>query len=57
MISSWLGGWAFERFGSHWIAFGSSGLLLILAATVAIQLPLKGFTLMAQSRLPASSKS
>jgi MFS family permease len=57
MISSWLGGWAFEQFGSHWIAFGSSGLLLILAATVALQLPLKGFTLMAQSPLPASSKN
>jgi MFS family permease len=46
-ISSWLGGWAYERFGTHWIAFGSAGVLLIAAAVVALQLPRKGFTLMA----------
>ena len=32
MISSWLGGWAFERYGTHWIAFGAAGVLLLLAA-------------------------
>jgi MFS family permease len=47
MLSSWLGGWAFERFGTHWVAFGSSGVLLLLAAAVCVRLPLKGFTLMA----------
>lgn len=47
MISSWLGGWGFEQFGTHWIAFGSSGVILLLAATVSLRLPLKGFTLMA----------
>lgn len=38
-LSSWLGGWGFERFGTHWIAFGASGLLLLLAAGVSLQLP------------------
>lgn len=47
MISSWLGGWGYETFGTHWIAFGAAGILLLIAATVALRLPLKGFTLMA----------
>lgn len=47
-ISSWLGGWGYETFGTHWLAFGSSGVLLIAAAVVALQLPRKGFTLMAK---------
>ena len=47
MISSWLGGWGFEQFGTHWIAFGSSGVILLLAAAVSLRLPLKGVTLMA----------
>jgi MFS family permease len=46
-LSSWLGGWAYERYGTHWIAFGTSGVLLIAAGFVALQLPRKGFTLMA----------
>ncbi|MBD8531967.1 MULTISPECIES: MFS transporter [unclassified Massilia] len=46
MLSSWLGGWAFERFGTHWVAFGTAGLLLLAAAAVSMRLPLKGFTLM-----------
>lgn len=47
MLSSWLGGWAFDRFGTHWVAFGMSGVLLVIAAAVSMRLPLKGFTLMA----------
>jgi MFS family permease len=47
-LSSWLGGWGYERFGTHWIAFGSAGALLLAAAVVALQLPRKGFTLMAR---------
>jgi MFS family permease len=47
MISAWLGGWGYERFGTHWVAFGAAGLLLIAAGLVALQLPRKGFTLMA----------
>ncbi|HET8744519.1 MAG TPA: MFS transporter [Ramlibacter sp.] len=51
-ISSWLGGWAYEHFGTHWIAFGASGTLLIAAALVSLQLPRKGFTLMAPQVSP-----
>lgn len=40
MISSWLGGWAYETFGTHWIAFGSTGVLLLIAAWISIRLPL-----------------
>lgn len=47
MISSWLGGWAYETFGTHWIAFGGSGVLLLAAAAVALTLP---------ARRPASGK-
>lgn len=43
MISSWLGGWGYEAFGSHWIAFGGSGLVLALAALIAFRLPQRGF--------------
>lgn len=46
-VSSWLGGWGYERFGTHWVAFGSAGVLLVAAGFVALQLPRKGFTLMA----------
>jgi MFS family permease len=46
MVSSWLGGWGYETFGTHWVAFGTSGVLLLIAAGVALRLPLKGFTLM-----------
>jgi MFS family permease len=42
MLSSWLGGWAYERFGSHWVAFGGAGVLLLAAAGVSLQLPLRG---------------
>lgn len=49
MISSWLGGWGYEHFGTHWVAFGAAGLLLFAAGTVALQLPRKGFTLMARA--------
>ena len=45
MISSWLGGWAYDRFGTHWIAFGASGLLLMVATGVSLRLPAKGFRL------------
>ena len=41
MISSWLGGWGFEHSGSHWLAFGMSGVLLLLAAGISLALPLR----------------
>lgn len=47
MLSAWLGGWGYERFGTHWIAFGSSGVLLLVAAVIAMQLPRSGYRLMA----------
>jgi MFS family permease len=47
MISTWLGGWGFEQFGTHWVAFGSAAVLLLLGAAVSLRLPLTGFTLMA----------
>jgi MFS family permease len=46
MISSWLGGWGYEHLGTHWVAFGAAGVLLVAAGVVALQLPRKGFTLM-----------
>lgn len=45
MISSWLGGWAYERWGTHWVSFGSAGLLLLVAAAISLRLPAKGYTL------------
>lgn len=45
MISSWLGGWAYDTFGTHWIAFGASGVLLLVATGVSLRLPRKGFHL------------
>lgn len=47
MLSSWLGGWGYEHFGTHWVAFGSAGVLLLGASFVSLRLPLRGFTLMA----------
>ena len=51
MISSWLGGWGYETFGTHWVAFSSAGLLLMLAAWISMRLPSQGFTLMAPARM------
>jgi len=45
MISTWLGGWAYEAYGSHWIAFGSAGVLLLAAAAISLRLPANGFAL------------
>lgn len=39
MLAAWLGGWGYERFGTHWVAFGAAGALLLAAAVVAMQLP------------------
>jgi MFS family permease len=41
MISSWLGGWGYEHFGTHWVAFGTAGVLLWLATLISLKLPLK----------------
>ncbi len=52
MLSSWLGGWAYERFGTHWVAFGSCGALLLAAAAISLRLPRRGasFTAPAAAR-------
>lgn len=47
MISSWLGGWGYETFGTHWVAFGSAGVILLVAAFISMRLPKPGITLMA----------
>ncbi len=44
--SSFLGGWAYDAFGTHWVAFGSSGALLVAAAAVALQLPYRSSLMM-----------
>lgn len=46
MLSSWLGGWGFEQYGTHWVAFGSSGVLLLIASIASLRLPLKASILM-----------
>jgi len=45
MISTWLGGWAYEAYGTHWIAYGSAGALLLMAAAISLRLPANGQTL------------
>ena len=56
MISSWLGGWAFERYGTHWIAFGAAGVLLLLAAGIALRLPQRGAPLAAAAAAAERSR-
>jgi MFS family permease len=51
--SSFLGGWAYESFGSHWIAFGTAGGLLLTAAVLALQLPQGGAPAMPPQPVPA----
>ncbi|RYE78232.1 MAG: MFS transporter, partial [Oxalobacteraceae bacterium] len=48
-LSSWLGGWGYEVFGSHWPAFGSAGVLLLAAAALSLQLPRKGEAMLTRS--------
>ncbi|MEI6113111.1 MAG: MFS transporter [Burkholderiales bacterium] len=44
-FSSWLGGWGYEAFGTHWIAFGLSAALLFGATAISLKLPEKGYAL------------
>lgn len=48
MISSWLGGWGYETFGTHWLAFGSAAVFLFIAGGVALILPRQGYCLPAR---------
>jgi MFS family permease len=45
-LGSFLGGWAYERFGTHWVSFGACGVLLLLAAFTSLQLPRRASLLM-----------
>ncbi len=56
MISSWLGGWGYEALGSHWLAFGSSGAILLIAAAVSFRLPANGFCLAAPAPQPVPNR-
>ncbi len=47
-LSSWLGGWAYEVFHTHLIAFGLAGILLFAAAAISLRLPLRGTQLRMQ---------
>lgn len=38
-FSSLLGGWAFEKFNTHWISFGSAALVLFIASVISYNLP------------------
>ena len=53
MLSAWLGGWGYERFGTHWVAFGASGALLLAAAVVALQLPTRRPVAVPAQRAPS----
>ncbi len=53
-ISSWLGGWGYETFGTHWVAFGSAGAMLLAAAAISLRLPVRGFSLLASRPAAAS---
>jgi len=56
MISTWLGGWAYEAYGNHWIAFGSAGLLLLTAAAISLRLPANGLTLASAAAPPLAQR-
>lgn len=38
-ISTLLGGWAYEVYGTHFIAFGAAGLLLFVASFASLKIP------------------
>jgi MFS family permease len=46
-LSSWLGGWAYETYHTHLIAFGMAGVLLFAAAVISLRLPRRGVMLAA----------
>jgi MFS family permease len=52
-LSSFLGGWAYERFGTHWVSFGACAALLATAALVALQLPRRPMLALAPRPAPA----
>lgn len=45
MISTWLGGWGYDAFGTHWLAFGSAAAILMLGGLISLFLPGQGYCL------------
>lgn len=39
-FSTLLGGWAYETFHTHWVAFGAAGIILLVAGAVSLRIPL-----------------
>ncbi|OWT56917.1 MFS transporter [Candidimonas nitroreducens] len=52
-ISSWLGGWAYEHFHTHLVAFGTAGALLFVAAAISLRLPRRGVAFVSATALAA----
>src|SRR5699024_7360875 len=44
MVSAWLGGWGFDAYHTHWIAFGSAAVILFIAGVASLSLPRSGFS-------------
>ncbi|QQK76419.1 MFS transporter [Salicibibacter cibarius] len=38
MLSSWLGGWGYDTYGTHLVSFGVTGILLVAASIVSLYL-------------------
>ncbi|MCH8503927.1 MAG: MFS transporter, partial [Ectothiorhodospiraceae bacterium] len=53
MISSWLGGWGYDAFGTHWVAFGASGAVLLIASVISFRLPVRDYLRRATTPEPA----
>src|SRR5699024_2555783 len=39
MASAWLGGWGYETFHSHWLAFGAAAAILFIGSAATLALP------------------
>lgn len=44
MVSAWLGGWGFDVYHTHWLAFGSAAAILFIGAVATLLLPHSGFS-------------
>ncbi len=52
MISSWLGGWGYDAFDTHWVAFGASGVVLLIASLISFRLPVRDYLQRAAAPAP-----
>lgn len=46
-LSSWLGGWGYQHYGTHWVSFGSAAVLLFAAGIISLRLPASLSTILA----------